>query len=244
MMRKITIALGAALLLAGCAAGPAGKPQAGAQVSAAPAAVPELANASTAELEKRVAAGDTRANVELGSRYGLGKGVPVDYAKALTLLKAAAEKGDAQAQYFVGTAYYNGAGVPKDESIAVLWFEKSADQRFASAEYWLGFMIANGRGGIEQNWPAAIPYLQDAAQQGIAEAAFMVGYAYGDGEGIDHNPRAAAYWYRRALSIEPNGKAQYNLLRLIHDGQVTWQPGDPGNPPTSEGAAQKPNTSG
>src|SRR5579871_4330108 len=236
MRNKIVLIFTLALALSACATAPAKQitvaPAANAQKI--PAAVPELADASVADLERMVAAGDIKAHVELGTRYGLGNGVEKNYDKAVALLKAAADHNDAQAQFYMGTAYNSGAGVPKDEATAFLWFERSASQHYAIAEYWVGFMIAYGKGGVSPTWVGALPYLWDSAVQGNPDAAFLLGYAYDKGPGMDRNPKAAAYWYRRAdwdqriATNTFNGKAEYNLSLLIKHGEAEWEPDDPG----------------
>jgi TPR repeat protein len=195
------------------------------------AVIPELADVSVLELERRVAAGDIKAHIELGARYGRGRGVDLNYDKAIQLIKFAAERNDPIAEYFMGTAYYNGSGVPKDETAAALWFERSADQHYALAAFWMGFMIMNGRGGITATASGAVPYLWDAATQGNSLAALSLGYIYDKGQDVDRNTRAAAYWYRRAFANQRNVQAEYNLLLLIKQGEATWQPGDPGDAP-------------
>jgi len=231
-----------ALMVSACAATPPQSPPSAAETANnTRSVVPALANTSIADLERMVAAGDLKAHVELGSRYGRGLGVKQDYEKAFSIIRAAADKGDPEAQYFVGTAYINGAGVPKDETAAVLWFERSAKQHYALACYWMGFMITQGRGGISPTWAGALPYLWDAATQGNAEAAFLVGSAHDQEDNdVDRNPKVAAYWYRVAdrKFHQDTGKyfilAQYKLRKLIESKEVEWQSGDPGEPPAPD----------
>jgi len=192
-----------------------------------PPAVPELADVPIPELEKLVESDNVRAEVELGYRYAMGKGVANDYGKAVPLFRTAAKHDDPQAEFFLATAYYSGYGVPKDEAAAALWFERSAQQHYAASSYWLGYMIAFGRGGISPTWAGAVPHLWDAATHDYSEAQFLLGYAYDKGTDIDRNPKAAAYWYRRATSKYRNVKAEYNLSVLLNAGEVEWQPGDP-----------------
>ncbi len=192
---------------------------------------PTLSGLSIQELEQRVSAGDVKAQAELGARYGRGEGVKQDYAKALELLRAAAAKNDASAQFYLGTAYSTGLGVERNESQAVLWYDMAARQGHGEAAYWLAMRIVGGVGGIIPSWQAAIPFFWQAAEQGIAAAEFQLGYAYQQGAGVEPNPRAAAYWYRRSDSRGRNLRAQYNLRFLIESGKVQWEPGDPGEPP-------------
>src|SRR5690349_8526829 len=131
-MRHLVLLACASLLLTGCAsasnhqkaavakaAPPATKPSATADDQAA--AVPTLAHTSISELEKMMAAGDLKAQVELGARYGQGKDVPQSYEKAKELLLPAAQQNDPDAEYLLGVMYYSGFGVPKDEAHGVLW---------------------------------------------------------------------------------------------------------------------------
>ena len=217
-----------AIALASCAAG-----------TSAPdtlQAADELTQLTVAELEHRTAAGNTRAQAELGARYGKGDGVEQDYEKAIEILKDAASKGESEAEFFIGTAYYSGLGVPRSEVEAVMWFEKAASKGHASAQYWLAVLIKDGRGGISANWEAAVPLLWQSATQGYADAEFLLGYAYQMGAGVDKSPAAAAYWYRRTLSKAYNIRAEFNLALLIRGGDVEWRPGDPEalTPPSAE----------
>ena len=199
----------------------------------------EIAQVSIAELERRTSDGDAAAQAELGARYGRGAGVPKDYAKAIELLQAAAAKHDPDAQYYLGTAYAKGMGVTRNETQAALFFEMAADQGQPAAEFVMAEMISRGKAGFSRSWPAAIRYLWDSACKGYTPSQFMLGYAYQTGVGVDRNPRAAAYWYRRIDSRLHNLRAEYNLRVLLADGLVEREPGDPVEPPgPAEAAAE------
>jgi len=228
MKYKIALSTALVMALSACATAPT-RPAAtlpAKQAAETPPAEEGLAGAPVAELERLVAAGDIKAHTELGMRYGVGKGVEKNYDKAVALLRFAADRNDRDAEYYLGTAYSTGSGVPKDESVAVVWYERSAAQHLPIADYWMGFMIAYGKGGISPTWAGAIPYLWDGAVQGDSQCAFLLGYAYDKGTGIDRNVKAAAYWYRRADDKAINVKAEYNLLLLINHGEAEWQPED------------------
>jgi TPR repeat protein len=60
--------------------------------------------------------------------YFKGKGVPLDYTKAMFWLRSAADRNDSYAQYNLGWAYESGEGVPKDRQEAIKWYGKAADQ--------------------------------------------------------------------------------------------------------------------
>ena len=182
---------------------------------------------SIEELERRVASGDLDAQAELGARYGRGDGVPQNVTRALELIRGAAEKDNADGAYYLGLSYATGTGVPKNEAQAVLFFETAAKHGHPAAEYMLGSMISQGKGGIQANWESAISYFWRAADSGYPPAEFALGYAYQEGLGTPRNVAAAAYWYRRVDSRAPHRGAEENLLKLIENGEVEWQQGDP-----------------
>lgn len=186
---------------------------------------------TVAELEKRTAAGDLKAQAELGARYGQGRDVKQDIPKAITLLTSAAEKGDPDAQYFLGTAYSSGLGVPQSDMQAFALYEKAADQGQPAANFALASMITAGKAGVTPSWGGAIRYLWTAAAKNYPPAMALLGAAYQDGKGVDVNPRAAAYWYRRSLSLFQSPNVMYNLRILINSGDVPYEDGDPGERP-------------
>ncbi len=63
--------------------------------------------------------GNALAQLNLGSMYAAGQGVPQDDAEAARWYRKAAEQGDASAQYNLALMYYNGQGVPQDYAEAV-----------------------------------------------------------------------------------------------------------------------------
>lgn len=197
-------------------------------ISAAEASRPmSVAKMPIQELQARMEQGDLSAQAELGARFGRGDGVVADVAKAILLLQDAASRNNAEAQHWLGTAYMTGVGVSKNESQAALLFEKAADQGHPEALYMMGVLISNGQGGFAPSWTGAYRYFWRSAEQGFTPAEFMMGYIYQEGLGVDIAPRIAAYWYRRTHSRNPNVKAAFNLARLIGQGLVEWQKGDP-----------------
>lgn len=190
----------------------------------------EEAHLTLAELERRIDAGDVKAQAELGARYGQGYGVKKDIPKAIALLSAAAAKSDPDAQYFLGTAYSSGLGVPYNEAQAFTLYEQAANQGHAPGNFMVATMIIYGKGGIAPSWSGGMKNLWAAAVKGYTPAMILLGAAYQDGMGVDRNPRAAAYWYRRTLSYQQDVRAIFNLSILINSQLVAWEPGDPGEP--------------
>ena len=77
-----------------------------------------------------------------------------DYAKALRLIRPAANDGDAAAQFYLGTMYVTGHGVQQDYSAAALWFRKAAEQGYVLAQTNLGVIYRDGRGATRDETEA------------------------------------------------------------------------------------------
>jgi len=169
--------------------------------------------------------GNTDATVLLGMRYT--SGALQNYEKAVSLFQAAADKNNADGEYYMAVAYLNGFGVPKDEAQAAAWFKRSADRGHAVSQYWFGELTAKGRGGLTEDWEAALPYFKKGAQGAVPNALVEIGIMFHYGLGglpVDYEESAVCY---RVASKLGSQIAQYNLGLMIHDGKVKWQPGDP-----------------
>ena len=86
--------------------------------------------------------------------YENGRGVPQDYAAAVSWYRKAAEQGRAYAQGALANMYYFGRGVPQDYAAAVSWCRKAADQGDPFAMSLLGNMYARGL-GVPQDYVQA-----------------------------------------------------------------------------------------
>ena len=64
----------------------------------------------------------------------------IDYPRAMTAYKVAAEEGNSASQYLVGYMYYLGLGVAVDYMQARPWLEKAAAQDQPDAVGQLGHM--------------------------------------------------------------------------------------------------------
>ena len=196
------------------------------------------AHMTFAEITQRAEAGELAAQAELGARYGQGiYGAKQDIPKAIALLSAAAAKGNPDAQFFLASAYASGTGVPQNELQAFTLYEQAANQGHAGANYMLANMIIYGKAGISPSWSGGIGNLWVAAVKDYPPAMLLLGAAYQDGKGTTLNARAAAYWYRRYLSLVQDPRAIYNLRIMINNGTIPYEAGDPGEPPPPKQAA-------
>jgi TPR repeat protein len=73
-------------------------------------------------------AGNTTSQSLLRYYFSIGRGVPQDYAQAVTWFRQAAEQGDADAQANLGSMYFTGRGVPQDYVEAHKWRNLAASR--------------------------------------------------------------------------------------------------------------------
>lgn len=112
---------------------------------------PAIAEIDISVREALAEQGDVIAQINMGSIYKNGKGVPKDNHKAFNWFKRASDQGDALAQANLGMMYYEGLGVRQDYTLARKLFQKSANQGDSDAQGILGAFYENGIGDVRQN---------------------------------------------------------------------------------------------
>lgn len=109
--------------------------------------------------------GDPDAAFNLGQAYRLGKGVPLDLAKAQDMFERAARKGHVDGQTTLGLLLFqNGNRVA-----AMRWLKSAADVGEARAMLVYGTALYNGD-GVPEDWITAYAYISRAAAQGLPPA--------------------------------------------------------------------------
>jgi len=116
-----------------------------------------------------------------------------DYAKALTLFKAAALEGSLGAQYNLGYMYSNGKGIAQDYAEAVRWYKLAAEQGDAGAQRNLGVLYNLGK-GVPQDYASAILWYQLASAQGDSLAQYNLGAMHYYGHGVLQDYVKAYMW--------------------------------------------------
>ncbi|MGZ3308110.1 MAG: tetratricopeptide repeat protein, partial [Xanthobacteraceae bacterium] len=178
--------------------------------------------------EKKNDAGSKQARViemlqspqnNLGEMYEKGKGVPQDYAAAVSWYRKAADQDNAYAQNNLADMYREGNGVPEDYAAAVSWYRKAADGGDDRAQRLLGLMYESGK-GVPQDPVIALHWFNLAAGQGreLEElirdmfAQKMTPAQIAEAQTLTMN------WYRRAAD-QGNSDAQFNLALIYDKGQ-------------------------
>ena len=102
------------------------------------------------------------ANNYLGRAYFQGTGVPQDYAKAFHYLSVAHDKkGSTWGVFYLAKCCFYGLGTPQDY-VKALQFLNQVDWQNKEADYMRGYIHARGLGGVQENIPKGVEYLQKA----------------------------------------------------------------------------------
>jgi hypothetical protein len=130
--------------------------------------------------------------------YENGKGVPLDYAKAMEWYMRASDR-NAYAQLGIARLYRSGFGIQADDSVAATWVKKAADQGLVEAQNMLGGMYLDGS-GVAKDPAEAIRWFRRAADGGNALAQYGLGLLYYQGIGAKPDHALALSWFKKAAA--------------------------------------------
>ena len=126
------------------------------------------------------------AEQELSETRNLISKIKKEYEQFdLNELLIRAETGEAQAQYLLGLKYYQGEEVGKNINLALEWFYQAALQGVVEAQN-LVFIIQNQA------------KLSKKAQEGNAQAQYLLGLMYYEGKEVEKDLQTALHWVKCA----------------------------------------------
>ncbi len=80
-------------------------------------------------------------------------------------------------------------------------YKQLAKQGDANAQYNVALCLASGREGVNIDTNEAINYFKASANGGVADAAYALGIAYGTGNGVEQDFKAAHHWFLKAVGL-------------------------------------------
>ena len=185
---------------------------------------------------KAAEGGDARAQYELGRCHENGDGVAADREEALKWYRRSAQRGYAPAQFILGYLHDGRHHLKYDHEQVVTWYGKAADQGYAKAQYNLGYYYGHGQDesgrlvsggptvwskiGVPKNPVEALKWYRMAAENGHAQAQFVMGKSYHSGEGVPKDLAEAVKWWRKAAE-QGHAPSQFNLGVMLFHGQGT-----------------------
>jgi TPR repeat protein len=117
-------------------------------------------------------AGNSKAQLQVGSQYEQGEGVPQNDVEAVRWYARSAANGNAIAQKNLGQMYENGQGIAENWPLAAEWYQKSAEQANSNGEFALGRAYEFGI-GVEQDRALAIKWFQRSGAQGNTQGEYF-----------------------------------------------------------------------
>ncbi|MDG4650560.1 tetratricopeptide repeat protein [Roseibacterium sp. SDUM158017] len=181
--------------------------------------------------EEAVLAGDPAAAATLGMMHRLGRGVPRDPGRMISLMRQAADEGYHFAQYRLAQTYLSGEGVADDAlgdlglpdaRAAVPLLAGAARAGNTEAAMELAELYAEGAPGLPPNAAARYRWVDFLATRGDARALALKAFLIEQGIGTARDPQRAAETYVRALET---GEVDPTAMRGTLNGAVPrWDP--------------------
>nr|XP_022904422.1 protein sel-1 homolog 1 isoform X1 [Onthophagus taurus] len=158
--------------------------------------------------------GDIQAQVGLGQLYYQGgRGVELDYKKALHYFGQAANAGNANAMAYLGKIYLDGSDeVEQSNETALKFFKKASELNNPVGLSGLGVMYLYGR-GVEKDYVKAYKYFLVAAEQGWVDGQLQLGNMYFNGLGVKKDYKLANKYFSLAAQ-SGHVLAFYNLGQM------------------------------
>ncbi len=122
-----------------------------------------------AEWEPLARQGSADAQFNLGQVYRLGRGAPVDLARAANYYASAAKQGHIDAQGNLATLYFFSDDDPAKRNEAIGWWRSAAKAGDTRSQYMLGILLFNGD-FLEKDYVQAYGWILLAVQNGLEEA--------------------------------------------------------------------------
>ncbi|KAJ8963435.1 hypothetical protein NQ318_018915 [Aromia moschata] len=162
--------------------------------------------------------GDVQAQVGLGQlHYQGGRGVDLDYQKAMHYFTQAANAGNAMAMAYLGKIYLDGSDeVQADNETAFKYFKKASDLNNPVGLSGLGLMYLYGK-GVDKDYSKAHQYFLAAADQGWVDGQLQLGNMYFSGLGVKKDFKLANKYFSLA-SQSGHVLAYYNLGQMHAQG--------------------------
>jgi localization factor PodJL len=197
------------------------------------------------KLREAALKGDPNAFLELGQRYGDGRGAPRDFKTAALWLERAAENGSAPAQYRLGSMYREGKGVERNAKTALKHFQASAEAGNARGMHNTAVLLAEGVNGAP-DYAAAAEWFRKAAEHGVKDSQYNLAILHARGLGVGQDLSSSYAWFAAAANHgdedaakkrdEVGSRMTPERLQQARAAAQAWKPKDP-SPTANEGVA-------
>ena len=174
---------------------------------------PQFTLADQIELLDRAESGDDVAQEELGSRYWLGRGLPLDHGEALKWLRKAAEAGNLAALWRLTNLYEVGSReIQKDYAQMWKYITELAQLGSIPAQFKIGELYLNGT-GTQQDYRTAANWFRKAADAEFYGAQIELAKLYSEGMGVPQDYREA--YFLLALVVSKGSRESEKALHEV-----------------------------
>jgi TPR repeat protein len=173
------------------------------------------------------AQGNKAAKLALARCMAIGHGLPLDYDKALTIIRSMAESGYADAQYELAQELIYGCKAPntfllkqdtKDPTDVegVVWLRRAVESGHLKAHGSLAVCCMNGI-GMKKNPEECFKLASFAAMRGDPNSQNALGALYAGGIGMDPDFKTAYVWFTILKSNPDSGWISESPLRQLRN---------------------------
>ncbi len=164
---------------------------------------------------------DAWAGNTLGDLYAAGLGVPRSADNAFRWYLWSARRGDRFAQRQVANAYLDGEGTQRSAAQAAYWFrigvapfQLARMYHSLSETYVDGHLVPVNHGKAGYYLDTSVSELRALAKEPNGEAAYYLGLAYQNGDGVPRDRAKALTYLCRAVSLQyPSAASAIRRLR-------------------------------
>lgn len=159
--------------------------------------------------------GYANAIQELGQLYATGMLVPVDATQAFAYFSKAAALGKDESMRQIGLAYINGYGVEQNIEEGIRYLKRAAAMNYGTAMLNLALLYRYPPAGMEADSAAYFEWLKEAAKHHQADAEYLLGMAYLNGDGITQDAETGKKLIKKAAGQKHFAAKQ---VALVLDG--------------------------
>src|SRR6266568_1498830 len=120
--------------------------------------------------------------------------------------------------WFLGHAATGRAQQTEADTQFVETIKAAAERGDPRQQCLLGLIYSLSKRSGAQDYAKAVYWFRKAAEQGLAEAQYLLAECYQRGDGVAKDAAEAARWYRKAAE-QGYANAQYNLGNCYYDGE-------------------------
>ena len=165
--------------------------------------------------------GDALAQLEMGVRYFLGKGVRQNDQTAITYFTQAAEQNCPIAESNLGLIYSLGYGLAIDLVKGIAWLKRAAEHGQVESMRRLAGYYNSGCSALQQDLKEAFFWYTKAAEQGDAYSQYNLAVFYYSGRGDTPIDFAEAFRWFQASAIGGDADGMCGVARRYLRGEGT-----------------------